>query len=48
VYGNPEIQTPNLDRLAAQGTLFTQFYAAGSTCSPWRSRPGCCCGSISR
>jgi arylsulfatase A-like enzyme len=37
VYGNPEIQTPNLDRLAAQGTLFTQFYAAGSTCSPARS-----------
>src|SRR5687768_2594993 len=25
-YGNPFLKTPNLDRLAAQGTLFTHFY----------------------
>lgn len=31
-----EIRTPNLDRLAAEGTVFTDFYAA-STCSPTRA-----------
>ena len=25
-YGHPHVKTPNLDRLAAQGTLFSQFY----------------------
>lgn len=35
-YGNPFFKTPNLDRLAAQGTLFTQFYVNGSVCSPSR------------
>ncbi len=35
-YGNPRVRTPNLDRLARQGTLFTQFYVAGSVCSPSR------------
>jgi N-acetylgalactosamine-6-sulfatase len=35
-YGNRRIQTPALDRLAAQGALFTQFYAAGPVCSPSR------------
>jgi N-acetylgalactosamine-6-sulfatase len=35
-YGHPHIKTPNLDRLAAQGTLFTQFYVNGSVCSPSR------------
>ena len=34
-YGG-EIHTPNLDRLAQQGTRFTEFYV-GSTCSPTRS-----------
>src|SRR5437868_4144436 len=24
-YGHPQLKTPNLDRLAKQGTLFTQF-----------------------
>src|SRR5215469_11850740 len=37
VYGHPEIQTPNLDRLASQGTLFTQFYCGGPVCSPSRA-----------
>jgi len=27
-YGNPSIRTPNLDRLAAQGMRFTDFYSA--------------------
>ncbi|MCU0918144.1 MAG: sulfatase-like hydrolase/transferase [Planctomycetes bacterium] len=36
-YGNREIRTPNLDRLAAQGLLFTQFYVSGSVCSPSRT-----------
>lgn len=36
-YGNTFLRTPNLDRLAQQGTLFTQFYVAGSVCSPSRS-----------
>ena len=31
-----EIKTPNLDRLAAAGTLFTRFYTA-PTCSPTRA-----------
>ena len=36
-YGNPRISTPNLDRLARSGTLFTQFYVNGSVCSPSRA-----------
>jgi arylsulfatase A len=36
-YGHPVIKTPNLDRFAAQGMRFTQFYSAGSVCSPSRS-----------
>jgi N-acetylgalactosamine-6-sulfatase len=35
-YGHPQIRTPNLDRLAREGTLFTQFYVCGSVCSPSR------------
>lgn len=35
-YGNKQIRTPHLDRLASQGTLFTQFYVNGSVCSPSR------------
>src|SRR5262245_34973781 len=36
-YGNKQIRTPNLDRLAAEGTLFKQFYAAAAVCSPSRA-----------
>jgi N-sulfoglucosamine sulfohydrolase len=36
-YGNPVLRTPNLDRLAARGTLFTNAFAAVSSCSPSRS-----------
>src|SRR5262245_50507110 len=35
-YGHQLTKTPNLDRLAAQGTLFTQFYVNASVCSPSR------------
>src|SRR5262245_60973580 len=36
-YGCPDIQTPNLDRLAAQGVRFTSFYANGPECTPTRT-----------
>jgi N-acetylgalactosamine-6-sulfatase len=35
-YGHPQIKTPNIDRMAKEGTLFTQFYVNGSVCSPSR------------
>ena len=35
-FGGTHSRTPNLDRLAAQGTRFTQFYGA-SLCSPSRA-----------
>lgn len=34
---NPEIRTPNLDRLAARGTLFQRAYCPNPTCTPTRS-----------
>jgi arylsulfatase A-like enzyme len=36
-YGNQEIQTPRIDRLAAEGTLFTRCYANNAVCSPTRA-----------
>src|SRR4030095_15763499 len=36
-YGQKLIQTPNLDRLAAEGMRFTQFYAGCTVCAPSRS-----------
>jgi arylsulfatase A-like enzyme len=36
-YGQTIIQTPNLDRLAAEGLRFTQFYAGSTVCAPSRS-----------
>lgn len=36
-YGNSNIKTPSLDKLASEGTQFTQFYVAGSVCSPSRT-----------
>ncbi len=35
--GNPEIRTPNLDRLAAEGTRFSRFFVATPVCSPSRA-----------
>jgi arylsulfatase A len=36
-FGNPIIQTPNLDAFAAQGVKLTQCYSASAVCSPSRS-----------
>ena len=36
-YGHKLIQTPHLDKLAAQGVKFTQCYSACGVCSPSRS-----------
>jgi arylsulfatase A len=36
VNGHPHIQTPNLDKLAATGIRFTNFYSAAPVCSPSR------------
>jgi arylsulfatase A-like enzyme len=35
-YGRPDYQTPNLDRLARQGVLFTNAYSASPVCTPTR------------
>jgi arylsulfatase A len=35
--GHPTIRTPHLDRLAAQGRRFTDFYAAAPLCTPSRA-----------
>ncbi|MBI5688183.1 MAG: arylsulfatase [Verrucomicrobia bacterium] len=36
-YGQKKIQTPCLDRMAADGMRFTQFYAGSTVCAPSRS-----------
>src|SRR6185295_4804789 len=36
-YGHPYARTPNIDRLASEGTRFTQFYSTGVTCCPART-----------
>jgi arylsulfatase A-like enzyme len=36
-YGHPYARTPNIDKLAAEGTKFMQFYATGVTCCPSRT-----------
>ena len=37
VYGHPTIRTPNLDRMAAEGMRFTDFYVAACVCTPSRA-----------
>lgn len=37
VFGHPTIQTPNLDRMAAEGQKWTSFYAAAPVCTPSRA-----------
>ncbi len=36
-YGHPVVETPNLDRLAARGTRFTQAYTPSPICVPARA-----------
>jgi uncharacterized sulfatase len=36
-YGQAVIQTPRLDRMAAEGMRFTDFYAGSTVCAPSRS-----------
>ena len=36
-YGNDIVQTPNIDRLAAQGTRFDNFFVANPICQPNRA-----------
>ena len=33
----PDVQTPNMDRLAARGVLFSQAYVTAPVCSPSRA-----------
>ncbi|NSW57313.1 MAG: sulfatase-like hydrolase/transferase [Armatimonadetes bacterium] len=35
--GNPEIRTPNLDRIAATGVRFSNFFCVSPVCSPARA-----------
>ncbi len=35
-YGNPDIHTPNIDRLAEEGVLFTRAFTPTPVCSPSR------------
>ena len=35
--GHPDTRTPNIDRLAARGVLFTHAYTAASACNPSRA-----------
>jgi N-acetylgalactosamine-6-sulfatase len=36
-YGHPYAQTPQLDKLASEGTIFHRFYVTGVTCCPSRT-----------
>ena len=36
-YGNPDIRTPNIDRLAAEGLRFTRALSSNPVCSPTRA-----------
>lgn len=36
-YGSVDLHTPNMDRLADEGVMFTRFYAAAAMCTPSRA-----------
>ena len=36
-YGNKQVQTPNIDKLASNGIIFTNVYLTASSCSPSRN-----------
>mgnify|MGYP001162567470 FL=1 len=37
IYGQNNFETPNIDQLAKNGMLFTQFYSGSTVCAPSRS-----------
>ncbi|CAG5131024.1 unnamed protein product [Candidula unifasciata] len=37
IFGEPNKETPNLDKMAAEGILFPDFYSANPLCSPSRA-----------
>lgn len=37
VYGEPNKETPNLDKMAEEGMIFPDFYSANPLCSPCKS-----------
>ena len=37
-FGSPNIDTPNLDKMAAEGMRFTDFYSASAVCRASVSR----------
>ena len=36
-YGSPVIRTPNIDKMAAEGLRFTDFYSGAEVCTPSRT-----------
>jgi arylsulfatase A len=36
-YGHPTIRTPSIDKMAAEGMMFTQFYVGANVCTPSRA-----------
>ncbi len=48
-FGSPNIKTPNLDRMAAEGRKFTDFYVGSPVCSASRASllTGCYCARVS-
>src|SRR5262252_7407114 len=36
-YGHPVLRTPNIDSIAAKGTMFSRFYVASPICMPNRA-----------
>ena len=44
--GHPIVKTPNLDALAARGTLFTNAYTPSPMCVPTRAALACGDGAI--